>query len=218
MPYARRRQASYKAKPYRRMAHRRRKVMTTNKVRRIIGAELKHTTIGQEGTVPSVDGAVITYTELIPQGNGVNQRGGDWIRGINIHGALKVEGGDEKSGKVVTVRCMILRWDLDATTAGPTIADIVQNPTAPGGQFNFANRGNFQILYTKVFNIVNDATNPFFQRLLKIYVRLGRLPKVLYNGAFPKKNQLYFLIFSDTADVGQVPKFRIDMSFRFTDS
>ncbi len=191
--------------------------MTATRVRRIIGAELKRHTTSLNGTAPAVTGEIVGLTDIIVQGDTSIQRNGNWIRNINVHGTLSVKGQDA-TGEIVTVRAFVFRWDLDASDGPPVLSDIVSNDTAPGSQFNFENRGNFQILWTKVFNIVDKDNNPAYQRLLKIYIRTGRLPKILYNNALPKKNQLYFGIFSDTADLGDIPSFRLDLVNRFTDS
>ena len=65
-----------------------RKPMTAGRVRRIIGAELKrHVTIIVD-TAPAVSGSVTNLTDLILQGDAVNQRSGNRIKPINIHGYL----------------------------------------------------------------------------------------------------------------------------------
>ncbi len=193
--------------------------MTPYRVQRIIDAELKRTTVGQAGTAEADSGqdGIITFTEGIPQGLGATQRIGDWIKPINLHGTLSVKGNPE-AGQITQVRCYIFRWNEDALSGGPILDDIVNNPTAPGGQFNFISKGLFKVYYTKVFNIVNDSTNPAIQKQLKIYVKLNRTPKVIYNAAQPKKNHIYFGIFSDTNLAAGIPTFRLDMTLRYTDS
>ncbi len=194
-----------------------RRVMTPNRVRKIIGAELKRHTTSLNGLAPAVDGSIVGLTDIINIGSSALTRTGNWLKNINVHGTLSVLGQDS-AGQIVTVRAGVFRWDLDASDGGPVLADIVSNDTAPGSQFNFENKGNFQILWTKVFNIVNQDNNPAYQRLFKIYIKTGRLPRILYNGALPKKNQLYFFIFSDTDAPGEIPTFRLDLVNRYTDS
>jgi len=166
---------------------------------------------------PAIDGSVLNLTGLINAGVTVNQRIGDWIRMINIHGNISVKGTDG-TGQIVAVRCFIVQWHESAEQGDPLISDFVNNDTAPTGQFNFDNKGQFKILWTKLFNIVNQDNNPAYQRLIKFYVRCQSRPKTLYAGVLPKKFHYFFCIFSDTDAPGEIPTFRLDLVSRYTDS
>jgi len=208
-------------KPRRRMMRKSRpryiKPMTPYRVTKIIGAELKRFTTSLNGIAPADLGSIIPLSDLILQGDLATQRSGDWIKPINLHGTVSVKATDS-AGQIVTVRCFVFRWNEDASSGPPVLADIVSNTSAPGSQFNFANKGLFKVVYTKVFNLVNQDNNPAYQKLLKLYIKLNKSPKILFNGAFPKKNHLYFGIFADTDAVGETPTFRLDVVLRYTDS
>lgn len=194
-----------------------RRSMTRYKVKRIIDAELKRHTLGLNGTAPSVTGELVDISSLIVQGPSSQTREGNWIRPVNFHGSLAMSGRDG-AGQIVQVRAIIFRWNEDLLHHVPTLDDIVENDTAPHGQFNFAGKGTFKVLWTKNFQLVNQDNNPQYTKLFKFYLRLSRGPKILYDDNLPKKNQLFFAIFSDTLDVMEIPEFRLDAVLRYTDS
>ena len=108
---------------------------------------------------------------------------------------------------------------MESADGGPPVLDdIVFNSTAPTGQFQFTNTGQFKILYNKLFNLVNQDNNPAYQKMLKVYVKTSRRPKTVYNGILAKKFHYYLMAFSDTAAAGEIPDFRMDLTVRFTDS
>lgn len=193
------------------------KHMTSSKVRRIIDAELKRFVLGVTAEAPAVVGDNQLLTHLINQGVESNQRIGDWIKVINIHGTLQVEGRDE-GGQVVGVRAFIIRWNEDFTHHTPTLEDLVNNTVAPHGQYNFDSRKQFKVVWSKNFQVVNKDNNPQYTKLFPFYLRLGGGPKTLYDGVGPRKYQYQFFIFSDTDDAEQIPQYRLDAVTRYTDS
>ncbi len=195
----------------------RRMPMTNYRVRRLINAELKRSVLGVNGEAPAVTGEVQGLTDTIVQGDLATNRNGNWIKGRNIHGTLQVNGTDS-IGQQVQVRAMIIRWNEDASVHIPTLDQVVNNPVAPGGQFNFENKGQFKVCWTKNFLIVNQDNNPRYTALFKIYMKIGYAPNILYGTSGAKKFHYYFIIFSDTDAVGEVPDYRLDLVTRFTDS
>lgn len=191
--------------------------MTPYRVKRLIDAELKRHTVSVDGSAPAVLGDIINISSLIVQGNSSQTRIGNWIRPVNYHGSLSVRGQDAM-GEIVAVRAMILRWNEDLLHHVPTLDDIVENDTTPHGQFNFAGRNTFKVLWTRNFNIVNQDNNSHYQKLFKFYVRLSKGRKCLYDDDLPKKYQLFFMIFSDTVNVPEIPDYRLDSVLRYTDS
>jgi len=194
-----------------------RRPMTNYRVRRIIDAELKRFTNTTNSDAPATTGSVFPLTDIIGQGISSTQRIGDWIKVINLHGNLSVKAQDSV-GQIVAVRAFIFQWNETAEAGPPSLEDIVNNVTAPTGQFSFSNKGQFRILWTKLFNVVNQDNNPAYQRMLKIYIRTNRLPKTLFTGVLPRKFHYYFMIFSDTAAPGEIPEYRLDLTVRYTDS
>ncbi len=194
-----------------------RRPMTTSRVKRIIDAELKRNTVGVTGEAPAVTGENIALSSTIPQGDTSQEREGNWIRPVNWHGTLSVQGTDS-AGQIVGVRAIIIRWNEDLAHHLPSLEDVVNNVTAPHGQFNFEGKNTFKVLWTKNFQIVNQDNNPQYTKLFKIYIRLGKGQKALYDDDVPKKYQFFFFIFSDTDSVGEVPTFRLDGTLRYTDS
>ncbi len=199
----------------------RRRPMTSGRVRRIIDAELKYHILTAGGQAPSFVGDSQPLTELITQGDGVTQRNGNWIKPVNIHGTLRVTAVNDPGAisPVVDVRAMVIRWNEDLSVNPPTLAHVVNDPSAPGGQFNFENKGQFKVMWTKNFTLVNDDDNSQFTKLFKVYIRLSRSPKTLFDGAaLAKKFHYIFYIFSDTNAAGEIPSYQIDFVTRYTDS
>ncbi len=196
------------------------KTMTVRKVRRIIGAELKRQVFGINGVFPAVDGFVFQATD-IGIGTSVTQRVGDWISPAVMHGTIQVNAVHGISPAIreqMTGRIVIFTFKEDSADGDPTVSDIVNNDTSPNGQFNFVNRGQFKVLYTRTFSLVADHDSPFFTNTFKYYLRLGSHPKITFNGTITKQNHIYILLFSDvdTADPA-VPEFRLDNVIRYTD-
>ncbi len=202
---------------YGRRRRRRRVGMTPYKVRRIIGAELKHGTLGVNSTAPSQNSENFALT-LINQGVDASQRVGNWVKVINIHGCLQVEGQPMGTLPVVNCRAFIFRWNENNSFSVPTLDQIVNDDTAPMGPYNFQNRGMFKIVWSRVFSIVNNERNSQFNRKLPFYVKLNRGPKTVYNAGLPTKYQYFFQIFSDTDTADSIPSFRLDITTRWTDS
>ena len=198
-----------------------RRRMTAGKVKRIIGAELKHTTLKVADTVINAATPFIQPLTFLAQGNDNDERDGTRVSPTNIHGNLTLVGEDAAAGSIsANLRCLILRWNEDASNAEPTVNRILQSNTSIGGAYNFNNRGQFKVLWSRYFVLINNADNPQFKKTLRFYVRLSGAPKILYSGpgaavANSKKFHYYFMIISDSVDN---PELTLDETFRFTDS
>lgn len=199
----------------------RRRVMTTGKVKRIIGAELKFLVQRNHDVVINAGAPFVQPLTYIAQGNNNNQRDGNRLSPTNIHGNLTVIGEDAAAGTIqANIRCLILRWNEDASVAEPTVNDIIQANNSIGGAYNIDNRGQFKVVWSRYFVLINNADNPQFKKTLRFYVRLSGAPKILYDGAGgvaanAKKYHYYFMVMSDSLDS---PELTLDSTFRFTDS
>ncbi len=194
--------------------------MTAYKVQRIVGAELKRTVIGISGSAPGLVGEFQAITPFITQGDTATQRNGNWIQPIVMHGTVQVNALHAGTLSVVLVRFFFFRWLEDANINDAEVLDKLVNSTVdPNGQFNFENRGQFKILYTRNFSVVSKDNNPQFTKQFKYYIKLNRGQRVLYGDVgVPKKFQIYFAIFSNTATVDSIPEYTLNNVMRFTDS
>ncbi len=195
----------------------RRRPMTARRVRRLIGAELKHGTIGFNGDAPAQNPENVSLS-LINPGTGASERIGNWVQIVNIHGNLRVQGTANGTVPIVTCRAFIFRWNENNTLNVPTLAQIVNSDIAPQGPYNFQNRKVFTIVWSRVFTIVNNETNPQITKKLPFYIRLRRGPKTVFNDVLPTKFHYFFQMFSDTDTANSVPSYRLDITTRWTDS
>lgn len=218
-----RRRSSFRRsrKSFRRKGRRfmKRNIMTASRVRRIIDAELKYNVISVGPIeVPITAGIVIPITSGIAQGFGITQRIGNWITPRNIHGNLVVKGN--QAAMIGTdsflLRAGIFQWKNDEQFDSPDVNQIVQDPLAPLGPLNFANRGSFKQVWGRTFIIMNDDDNSKFIMKFPIYIRL-RPRKTLYDDGNPKKFNYFFFIHSDSI-VADNPVFNLDLTVRYNDS
>ncbi len=216
--FSRRRMVRRRRFTRKRRGFKRARPMTAKRVRRMIGAELKHLLFGITSAAPAVVGDRISLTDGVPQGVTVTQRIGDWIKPINIHGNLTVQGDNGGNPVVVNVRAFFIQWLENASTALPDLEDLIENTTAPQGPYKFSAKGQFKVIWSRVFNIVNEARNPQFAKKLPFYINVSRNMKSIYNGPLATKGHYYFFIFSETDAVGAVPTYRLDATLRYTDS
>ncbi len=192
-----------------------RKPMTSGRVKRIIGAELKFKTVSLGGAVFNTANPRMIKLTDISQGNGANEREGNRITPVNCHGNLTCVADPAGATDTINVRVCILRWNEDASLGDPTEAILMNNITQLGGAFNIGNKGMFKILWSRYFVLVNDKQNPSFKKTFRYYIRTSA-PKILYDGAATaKKYQIYLAAFAETADS---PQITFDNTFRFTDS
>lgn len=199
---------------------RRGRAMTAGMVRRIIGAELKYSLLAVGPLpIPSSTGIVIPISSNIGQGLTIQTRVGNWITPRNIHGNLVVK-GNLTAGAAGTdsflLRAGIFCWKNDEQFDSPDVNQIVQDPLAPFGPLNFANRGSFRQVWGRTLTVVNRAGNAQFIKKLPFYIRLGRR-KTLYDAGNPKKFQYFFFIHSDSIVVDE-PIFNLDLTLRFNDA
>ncbi len=195
--------------------------MTATRVRRIINAELKFNTlsVGPQEITPTV-GDIIPVTSNIVQGDLATQRIGNWIKPVNLHGTVTLQGNGAAAGAAdaFLVRCGFVCWYNDEQFDPPAVAQIVQDPLAPFGPLNIGNRGSFKQLWSRKMLLSTDDDNTYFFRVVPYYLRI-RCPQTTYDAGNPKKYQIFFYILSDSIlGAGQNPIFNLDFTVRFTDS
>ncbi len=223
MPFMRRSYRTSGRRAYRgrrKRITRRRKPMTTYRVKRIINAELKFRVLaaGPSAITPSV-GDIIPITDPIVLGDTAQDRTGNWISPMNLHGTVVLKGNSvpDIGADSFLIRVGFIQWMNDTQFDSPSITQIMQDPLAPFGPFNIANKGSFKSLWSRKVLISNDVDNPKFFATLPFYLRLSRGRKVLYDDGNPKKFGLYFYVLSDSIIENQ-PVFNLDFTLRYTDS
>ncbi len=195
------------------------RVMTVGKVKRIISAELKVSTVANDFAPISVAlPMVVPLTNNIAQGDTNLERTGNWIQPITYHGYVTVRGINNATENSNGVRIMILRWKNDESVDPALVNKVVEDSADPFASFKFTQKGAFTVLYSRVFNIVNQQNNPQFLKTYRFKVPLSRGQRTLYDGATPKKYQLFFMAFSDALIVAEEPELTISSTLRWTDS
>ncbi len=196
-----------------------RKPMTTGKVKRIVGAELKHRLFGQGFNNVSVAAPVIiSITQPIAIGDSATSRTGNWIKPIVFHGYLSARGFPGAATTQYGIRFSVIRWNEDQTNNAITVGKIMEDVAAAASPFNVVNTGAFKVVWTRYFQVINDVANPKFVQTRKFYVRLSGAPRITYTGANPKKFQYYIVITTDDLSAAEHPQYLLDAFFRYTDS
>ncbi len=215
--YSRRRRTTRRPKRY----GRRGGYMTARRVKRIIGAELKFKVLSIGPLpVPPIIGDIVPVSDNIAQGDTAQQRNGNWINPVNLHGSVVVRGNQTAQGTDTSVsfRVGFFQWKEDLQFQTPDISTIIQDPVAPLGPWNITNKGSFQVIWTRKFFISNDDDNTYFTRKLDFYLRLGRRQKALYDDGNPKKYHYFFMIMNDATDAVNLTEYFLDYTLRYTDS
>ncbi len=195
------------------------KVMTVGKVKRIISAELKVSTVGNDFIeIDITNPMVVPLTNNIAQGDTNLQRTGNWIQPVTYHGYVTVRGQNNSPQLTNGVRIMVLRWKNDESVDPALVNKVIEDPGDPFSSFKFTQKGAFTILYSRVFNIIHENQNPQFLKTYRFKLPLSRGQRTLYDGANPKKYQLFFMAFSDSLVPGQSPELSISSTLRWTDS
>ncbi len=214
--YSRRTSRPYRApmnRPYRRRR------MTTGKVKRIVGAELKLRVTGNDFLDVSVAAPLLTeITNGIPLGDTSTTRTGNWIRPIIFHGYMTAKGFNGAAVEQYGIRLSIIRWNEDEANNAITAGKVYSDVAAPAGPFSVVNTGAFKVVWTRYFIVVNDINNTKFTQTRKFYARLLGAPKITYTGANPKKYHYHVIATSDDISVAEHPQMQIDAIFRFNDS
>ncbi len=197
---------------------RRRRIMTPGKVKRIIDAELKFVDVDLGPlALPNGTGVVTPITTPIPQGDAVNQRNGNWIKPVTLYGTIVVNGNsDNVAEQTVFFRHMIVVWKENETNNPVDLAQVVQSTVFPHQGFNVQNKGQYRILWSRTGILSTNSDNPQFQKMHRFYVKPSM--KVLYDGANPKNNQLFFISFSDINAATDPPTVEFSLRLRYTDS
>ncbi len=201
---------------------RRPRPMTAGRVKKIIGAELKVSQIDIRDMVTNAAAPLLLQITGLAQGDAQDEREGNRIQGVNLHGHVTLQGDPVGGGQDITdCRVAIFRWNEDISGVQPTGADIMQDITQLGSSYNINNRGQFKILWSRYFTIVNSDDNPAFRRTLRFYTKLTG-PKILFDGAgggaaTAKKYHIYFMVLTNSPDVGH-PILTLNTTFRYTDS
>ncbi len=196
---------------------RRSRPMTTGRVKKIIGAELKVRHINfRDSGFPAASPIVTQLTNPV-QGDSNIQREGNRITPVNIHGHITVVGDTDVAAENTTdIRLAIFRWNEDFSTNPPEADEIMEDVDELGSSYNINNRGLFKILWSRYFTVVNNGDNTAFRRTLRYYIKLSG-PKILFDANTSKKFHLFFLALSNSTIVGE-PKVTFNSTFRYTDS
>ncbi len=196
---------------------RRRRPMTTGRVKRIIDAELKVRDLGVGPiAIPAVTGSVIRISD-IAQGDANTQRNGNWIKPTSWMGTITLTGNEAADPTLVPqfrVGCFV--WKENESVNPATLTQIVQDNFAPHQQYNIENKGQFKILWSRTGILSNQDTNPQFLKVLRFYVKPPM--KILYDDADPKNNHLFLFAFTDTDAADNPPTYSFDTRLRYTDS
>jgi len=195
----------------------RRRPMTTGRVKRIIDAELKLTdhSIGP-AQIPDTTG-VVFLVSVINQGDGNNERNGNWVKPVSWMGTITVQGNETADPTLVPrFRVGVLVWKENQTLNPCTLDKILQNTVDPHQQYNVENKGQFKILWSRTGILSNQDTNPQYQKILRFYVKPSM--KVLYDDDASKNNQLFLFGSSDVDTTLNPPSFTFSTRLRYTDS
>ncbi len=196
----------------------RRRPMTSGRVKRIIGAELKFRDLDTvRFPIPNTDGSVVHITD-IAQGDLTTERNGNWIKPVVWRGTLTIEGNEDNITQDTSLfRVGCLQWKENQDSDPIELAKFMQDTTAPHQGFNIQAKGSFKILWSRTGIVSNNTDNPQFQKVLRFSVRPSM--KVLYDGADFRKYHLFIFGFSEVnSGAGNPPNYQISTRFRFTDS
>jgi len=193
------------------------KHMTAGRVKRIIDAELKMHDVSANNI--ALDNLIGLQTSLsnIAQGDQNTQRTGNWIKPISLMGTMTIIGVDGLAVEASKVRVSIVCWKENQDTDPIVLARILQDVSRPHQQYNVESKGSFKILWSRVFNVVNQDNNPQFLRTFRFYVKPSM--KVLFDDADQRKYHLFLVASSDKAALsGDEPLISFDTRLRYTDS
>ncbi len=196
---------------------RRRKPMTSGRVKRIIDAELKVRDLGVGPvTFPTITGQMVQISN-IAQGDTNVQRNGNWIKPTSWMGTITLRGNPAAdAGLPVEYRVGVVCWKENQTTNAITIAQIMQDTASPHQQFNVENKGQFKILWSRTGILSNDAANLQFLKIHRFYVKPPM--KVLFDNAVFKNNHLFIFAYSDVDAAANPPSLDFETRLRYTDS
>ncbi len=199
-----------------RKAYGRRRPMTTGKVKRIIGAELKFRDLGVGPVViPTVTGNV-THITNIAQGDTALERQGNWIKPSTLMGTLTMTGNTNQVQPTSQFRVGVICWKENQDVDAITLAKFMQDVVSPHQQYNIQSKGSFKVLWSRVGILSNDFNNSQHQKILRFYVKPPM--KVLYDDADFRKYHLFIFGYSDRDVADQPPSYSFDLRLRFTDS
>lgn len=219
MPYLKYRNAGRRiprsARPKRRM--RRRRPMTSGRVKRIIDAELKVRDLGIGPIeIPSTNG-LISHISLIDQGDSHLTRTGNWIKPVSWMGTVTLFGNSlDVVNDTVAYRVGCVIWKENQGVNTLNLIKLMQDTSAPHQQYRIQNKGQFKILWSRTGILSTNPENPRFQAIHKFYVKPST--KILYDGAQFKNNQLFIFAFSEVDTAANPPSISFDTRLRFTDS
>lgn len=196
------------------------RVMTVKKVRKIVGAELKHATASAALVIGPIAGQILDLTSGIAQGNLSANRQGNWIQPIVQHGHINLTASvipPVSTQDVTEIRFGFLRWKEDTNTNLPSLDQIMENVANVLGPFKYASKGKFDILWSRVTTIVNDRDNNQFNKNFRYYFKLGRGQRCIYDNATPMKYMIIFFAISNSP-VGEELDLQLNNVIRYTDS
>ncbi len=204
-------------KAFRGRLRRRRRPMTTGKVKRIIDVELKVRDLGV-GPIPVASPAgIIINISSVGQGDANDQRNGNWIKPTSWMGTITMQGNSAQVGIATSLyRVGVVCWKENESLNAISLPQIMQDPLAPHQQFNIENKGQFKILWSRTGILSNNDDNPQFQKIHRFYVKLPM--KVLFDGADEKNNQLFLFATTQIDIANDPPTIQFDTRLRYTDS
>lgn len=150
----------------------------------------------------------------VPQGLGDSSRVGDKITPHSLKVTLQAGLADTTN----MLRLVFFRWKPSSIAVAPTIAGIFSagpgSVWAPTANYNHDQRGNFVVLYDKLFNLSAGAKpNPLIKRTIKLTT-----DKIDFiSGSTNRLNGIYMAAISDSGAVPH-PDFIATFTFYYTDS
>ncbi len=200
------------------LRRRRRRPMTTGKVKRIIDAELKVRDLGVGPVeIPAGTGSVV-HISNIGQGDLNTERNGNWIKPTSFMGTFTVQGNNAgaASGIIPQYRVGVVCWKENQTLNPLDLAKLMQDTFAPHQQYNIENKGQFKVLWSRTGILSQDDDNPQFLKIHRFYVKPPM--KVLFDNDAFKNNHLFVFAYSQIDTAADPPSYSFDVRLRYTDS
>ncbi len=196
---------------------RRRRPMTTGRVKRIIDAELKVRDLSVVPLpIPSITGQLQQISN-IGQGDTNSERTGNWIKPTSWMGTMTIQGNELASpDSIPLVRVGVVCWKENQTLNPITLAQFMQDSVDPHQQYNIENKGQFKILWSRTAILSNQNDNPQYSKMFRFYVKPPM--KVLYDDANFKNNHLFLFAYSDVDSADNPPTMTFSTRLRYTDS
>ncbi len=161
-------------------------------------------------------GSVNILTD-VGQGLTSQDRIGNWIKPSHINFHIHTNGNTANNVAYISLRYVLFRWVPDLTVDAPSVAEIMQTPSEPIGPFNFANKYKFNVLWTRVFQIVNRTGNPRSVMKHSGKIRLGRRGQITFDENLDKMRHVFIMFLSDAPTLDDQPQFHAQFTLRYHD-